>query len=61
MIEWKGKPAFQTVVRVSPIARGRRRMLTESEEKYRLLADHMRDQVWIMGSGCKMDIHELVC
>ena len=53
MIEWKGKPAFQTVVRDITDRKRAERMLTESEEKYRLLADHMRDQVWIMDLNLK--------
>jgi PAS domain S-box-containing protein len=53
MIQWKGKPAFQTVVRDITDRKRAERMLTESEEKYRLLADHMKDQVWIMDLNLK--------
>jgi PAS domain S-box-containing protein len=53
MIEWKGKPAFQTIVRDITDRKRAERMLTESEEKYRLLADHMRDQVWLMDLNLK--------
>jgi PAS domain S-box-containing protein len=53
MIEWKGKPAFQTVVRDITDRKRAEKMLTESEEKYRLLADHMKDQVWIMDLNLK--------
>jgi PAS domain S-box-containing protein len=53
MIQWKGKPAFQTVVR--DITEGKRaeKLISESEAKYRLLADHMKDQVWIMDLNLK--------
>ncbi|MGA9111005.1 MAG: PAS domain S-box protein [Smithella sp.] len=53
MIEWKGKPAFQTIVRDITDRKRAEEMLTESEEKYRLLADHMRDQVWLMDLNLK--------
>ena len=53
MIEWKGKPAFQTVVRDITDRKRAERMLTESEEKYRLLAGRLIDQVWIMDLNLK--------
>jgi len=53
LIKWKGKPAFQTIVRDITDRKRAEKMLTENEEKYRLLADHMKDQVWIMNLNLK--------
>ncbi|HUN55579.1 MAG TPA: PAS domain S-box protein [Smithella sp.] len=53
MIEWNGKPAFQTVVRDITESKRAEKLISENEAKYRLLADHMKDQVWVMDMNLK--------
>ena len=53
LIDWEGKPATLNLVTDITERRQAEKALKQSEAQYRLLADHIKDQVWLMDLNLK--------
>ena len=52
---------FRGIIRDITERKQTEELLKESEYQYRLLADHMKDQVWIMDPGLKSNLYQPIC